>query len=530
MAPLAASTSVELDFDRCYRSVTSRDPRFDGWFFTAVTSTGIYCRPSCPALTPKRSNVRFFPSAAAAQRHGFRACKRCQPDATPGSPRWNGRADVVSRAMRLILDGVVDREGVTGLANRLGYTPRHLRRLLVAEVGAGPLGLARAQRAQTARILIQTTDLPFSRVAFAAGFSSIRQFNDTIQAVFATTPMALRQGRLQEPSSRMGAPATTQDVPGGQAATLTLRLAYRQPCDIPSTIAFLAARAVHGVEEVRGDTYRRSLRLPHGSGIAELTPFPGGAGHVRCVLRLTDLRDVQAAVSRCRLLLDLDADPLAVREVLVRDVLSGAVRARPGLRLIGSVDGAETAVRVVLGQQISVQGARTMAGRLVSDYGSPLPLPDSSLTHLFPTVESLADANPDGWPLPATRRAALHTLCSQLSDDATLIDGGSDPEALSALLGRIRGIGPWTASLIRMRALGDPDVFLPTDRGVRRGLERLGVGDDRVSLARQSDAWRPWRSYAVHHLWALDSEFAARSGPFRPSRPARPPLLKGAPS
>jgi AraC family transcriptional regulator, regulatory protein of adaptative response / DNA-3-methyladenine glycosylase II len=283
------------DFDQCYRAVRSKDARFDGWFVTAVTSTGIYCRPSCPAITPKRANVRFLPSAAAAQRAGFRACKRCRPDASPGSPEWNLRADAVGRAMRLIRDGAVEREGVTGLARRLGFSERHLHRQLVAELGAGPLALARAQRAQTARLLIETTTLPFTDVAFAAGFPSIRQFNETVREVFATTPTALRRGGAREPRHR-------HHRDGGRVAAapvLTLRLRHRAPLDAAGLLAFLGARAVPGVEAwdpLRG-VYRRVLTLPHGPGVAVLAPGdPSGGDHVRCELRLTDLRDLAAAV------------------------------------------------------------------------------------------------------------------------------------------------------------------------------------------------------------------------------------------
>ena len=253
------------DFERCYRAVQAKDARFDGWFFTGVTSTGIYCRPSCPAITPKRANVRFYPTAAAAQLAGFRACKRCRPDATPGSPEWNLRADVVGRAMRLIADGVVDRDGVRGLAERLGYSERHLHRQLVAEVGAGPIALARAQRAQTARVLIETTDLPFTQVAFGAGFASIRQFNDTVREVFATTPTELRLK-----ASRRGADAPHEA--GAATGTVRLRLPVRQPFDGDGLLAFLGPRAVPGIEEVDGGTYRRTLRLPHGPAVVELTP------------------------------------------------------------------------------------------------------------------------------------------------------------------------------------------------------------------------------------------------------------------
>jgi AraC family transcriptional regulator of adaptative response / DNA-3-methyladenine glycosylase II len=288
-----------FDFDTCYRAVSSRDGRFDGWFFTAVKTTGIYCRPSCPAMTPKRSNVRFYPSAAAAQGGGFRACRRCRPDASPGSPEWNIRADAVARAMRLIGDGVVDRDGVAGLAQRLGYSERHLHRLLVAEVGAGVQALARAQRAQTSRTLLETTDLPVTQVAFASGFASVRQFNDTVRAVFATTPTGLRDRR--------------RNSKGVEPGRVELRLAYREPCDVATTLGFLGLRAVPGVEEYDGATYRRSLSLAHGQGVVALTP---AEGHVRADLRLDDVRDLQTGVARCRRLLDLDADPVAINEAL----------------------------------------------------------------------------------------------------------------------------------------------------------------------------------------------------------------------
>ena len=293
------------DPDSCYLALTGRDSRFDGMFITAVHTTGIYCRPSCPATIPKRENVSFFRSAAAAQRNGFRACKRCRPDATPGSPEWNVRADVVARAMRLIADGVVDRDGIKGLASRVGYSERQLNRLMTDELGAGPLALARAQRAQTARLLIETTMMSFTDIAFAAGFSSIRQFNDTINEVFALSPTAMRARQ------RRG-------VVGPGA--VSLRLAYRQPYCASAMFAFLGLRAVPGVESWDGATYSRSLDLPHGGGVIALTPADGA---IRCELQLDDWRDLQAAVQRCRRLLDLDADPVAIDEVLSADPLLG---------------------------------------------------------------------------------------------------------------------------------------------------------------------------------------------------------------
>jgi AraC family transcriptional regulator of adaptative response / DNA-3-methyladenine glycosylase II len=481
------------DPERCYRAVQAKDARFDGWFFTAVTSTGIYCRPSCPAITPKRANVRFYPTAAAAQLAGFRACKRCRPDATPGSPEWNLRADLVGRAMRLIADGVVDRDGVRGLAERLGYSERHLHRLLSTEVGAGPIALARAQRAQTARILIETTELPFAQVAFGAGFASIRQFNDTVREVFATTPSDLR--RKARP-----APGPLQPGANGAAGAISVRLAVRQPFDGDALLAFLGPRAVAGIEEVQGDTYRRTLDLPHGTAVISLTPLPD---HVRCTLRLRDLRDLASAVQRARRLLDLDADPAAVAELLgADDFLAPLVAKSPGRRSPGHVDGAELAVRAVLGQQVSVAGARTHAARLVALAGSPLDGPDGTLTRVFPRPAAVAEIDPDRLGMPERRKSTLRTLATGLADGTFSIDPGADRVALERQLTAVPGVGPWTAAYVAMRGLGDPDVFLPTDLGLRRALERLGAPSDPKSAADRATAWRPWRSYALHHLWA----------------------------
>ena len=481
---------VLKDFEHRYRAVRGRDVRFDGWFYVAVTTTGIYCRPSCPAVTPRRSNVRFYPSAAAAQYAGFRACKRCRPDAVPGSPEWDVRADVVARAMRLIADGVVDREGVAGLARRLGYTERHLHRLLSAEVGAGPLALARARRAHTARLLVETTDLPITEVAFAAGFTSIRQFNDTIREVFAVTPRELRCGRGVRDETVRG------EIP--------LRLPFRTPFDADGMLRFLGTRAVAGVETFDGETYRRTLRLPHGTGVVALSD---GGDHIRCVLRLESLRDLGSAVQRCRSLLDLDADPVAIADVLDLDALLGAlVRRSPGRRVPGSVDGDELAFRAVLGQQVSVAGARTLAGRLVAHRGEPLPetlaAEGDEPTHLFPGPHAVAGATLEGLGIPAARRETLRGLARVLAEGEIVLDPGSEREEVERRLLGLRGIGPWTASYVAMRALGDPDAFLPTDLGVRKAICRLGHAGDRRSVAALAERWRPWRAYATQHLWA----------------------------
>jgi AraC family transcriptional regulator, regulatory protein of adaptative response / DNA-3-methyladenine glycosylase II len=478
-------SSIVEDFESCYRLSDSRDPRYDGIFFIAATSTRLYCRPSCPARQPKRANVRFYPTAAAAQAAGFRACKRCRPDAAPGSPEWNWRTDRVARAMRLIGDGIVDREGVPGLAKRLGFSDRHLRRILSEQVGATPVALARAQRANTARLLIESTAMPFADAALAAGFHSVRQFNDTIRDVYASTPTELR-----DRSNRARPPS-----PG----VVELRLSCREPFDGAALLRFLEARAVPGLEDVSGGAYRRALTLTHGIGIVELTLEPRV---VRCVLRLDDLRDLAAAVARCRRLLDLDADPLAIGEALGHDeVIGGLVRARPGLRVPGSVDGDELALRAVLGQHVSLRAARTQTARLVETFGTPLEQPLGTVTHLFPAAPVLAEADPVAFGSPGVRRDALRTLAAQLANGDVRIDAGSDPrEALTGLLA-IRGIGPWTAAYVAMRGFHDPDAFPHGDAGLRRALKALGHPDDPRSVAVLQQRWRPWRAYAALQLW-----------------------------
>ncbi|MDX3405943.1 Ada metal-binding domain-containing protein [Streptomyces sp. ME02-6977A] len=456
-------TGMHTDTERCVRAVQSKDARFDGWFFTAVLTTGIYCRPSCPVVPPKPGNMTFYPSAAACQQAGFRACKRCRPDTSPGSPEWNRRADLTARAMRLIADGVVDREGVPGLASRLGYSTRQVERQLLAELGAGPLALARAQRAQTARLLIETTPLPMADIAFAAGFSSIRTFNDTVREVYALSPSELR---TRAPRNRR------------------------------------AATAVPGVEEWRDGAYRRTLRLPYGHGIVALTPNPD---HIACRLTLSDLRDLTVAISRCRRLLDLDADPTAIDDQLRADpLLAPLVDKAPGRRVPRTVDEAEFAVRAVLGQQVSTAAARTHAARLVTAHGDPVDDPEGGLTHLFPSTEALAAVDPETLAMPRTRRTTFTTLVAHLADGSVNPGVESDWAETRARLLALPGFGPWTADVIAMRALGDPDAFLPTDLGIRRAAAELGLPSTPAALTARAAAWRPWRAYAVQYLWATD--------------------------
>ncbi|MFA3872678.1 AlkA N-terminal domain-containing protein [Streptomyces sp. MMCC 100] len=482
---------MHTDTERCVRAVRSKDARFDGWFFTAVLTTRIYCRPSCPVVSPKPANMTFYPSAAACQQAGFRACKRCRPDTSPGSPEWNLRADLTARAVRLIADGVVDREGVPGLAARLGYSTRQIERQLLAELGAGPLALARAQRAQTARLLIETTPLPMADIAFAAGFSSVRTFNDTVRAVYALSPSELR---TRAPRNR---PART--TPGG---ALSLRLPFRTPLNPDNLFGHLAATAVPGVEEWRDGAYRRTLRLPHGHGIVALTPNPD---HIACRLTLSDPRDLTVAISRCRRLLDLDADPTAIDDQLRADpLLAPLVDKAPGRRVPRTVDEAEFAVRAVLGQQVSTAAARTHAARLVTAHGEPVDDPEGGLTHLFPSTEALAAVDPETLAMPRTRRATFTTLVAHLADGSVNLGVESDWAETRARLLDLPGFGPWTADVIAMRALGDPDAFLPTDLGIRRAAGELGLPSTPAALTARAAAWRPWRAYAVQYLWATD--------------------------
>jgi AraC family transcriptional regulator of adaptative response / DNA-3-methyladenine glycosylase II len=480
------AVKVHEDREQCVRAVRSKDARFDGWFFTAVVTTGIYCRPSCPVVPPKAVNMRFYPSAAAAQQAGFRACKRCRPDASPGSPEWDHRSDVVARAMRLIADGVVDREGVPGLAARLGYSTRQVERHLLAELGAGPLALARAQRAQTARVLIETTALSMTEVAMAAGFASVRTFNETVQQVFALAPSDLR--------ARV-APRRQAVAPG----TLSLRLPFRRPLCPDNLFGHLVATGVPGVEEWRDGAYRRTLRLPHGHGIVGLRPTPD---HIACQLQLTDLRDLSIAISRCRRLLDLDADPVAVDDLLRADpVLASLVDKAPGRRVPRTVDPAELAIRAVIGQQVSTAAARTHAARLVALLGSPID-DAGGLTHLFPDPSDLADADPEALAMPESRRAALLGLARALTDGRVDLGAGTDWHKARAELAALPGLGPWTVETIAMRGLGDPDAFPVTDLGVREAAEALGLPVRPAVLVARAAAWRPWRAYATQYLWA----------------------------
>lgn len=469
----------------CLSAMTSKDSRFDGRFFTGVRTTGIYCRPSCPAMTPHADHVEFYPSAAAAQSAGFRACRRCRPDATPRSPEWDTRGDIVARAVRLIADGEIDRAGVAGLAARLGYSVRQLQRSVTAELGVGPLALARTQRIHTARLLIETTDLPLTDIAFSAGFGSVRSFNASVKRALGRTPREVR-------AHRRSAPPTDDSgfVP------MHLRLAYRPPFEPGNVFGHLAATAVPGVEEWRDGAYRRTLSLPHGPGIVALRPSDG---HVAATLWLTDPRDLTPAIGRCRRLLDLDSDPVAVDDALSADpTLAPLVARAPGRRVPRVVDGPEFAFRAVIGQQVSTRAAQTQTGQLVQRFGTTITDPAGGLTHLFPTPEQLSDLRPEDLP---GYRARSETLVRMVEAVGSIDLGpGAEWAQSRAALAAIPGVGPWTVEMIAMRALGDPDAFPANDLGLRRAAATLGLS----TLERSSAAWRPWRSYATQYLWAVD--------------------------
>jgi len=493
-------TTTETDsaeqarFEQRYRALASRDSRFDGQFIAGVHSTGIYCRPSCPAMTPLARNVSFYRTAAAAHEAGLRACKRCQPDAVPGSPDWNLHDDLASRAMRLITDGVVEREGVPGLARHLGYTTRHLTRVLVTELGAGPLALARAHRAQTARTLLANTELSVADVAFAAGFSSIRQFNDTLQSVYEMTPSQVR-ARYGKPGGGVrGSAVSLGDViPSSRTgrAEVTLRLPARAPFDGAGLLRFFADHAVPGLEFADESSYRRSVQLPH--GVATVRFELDGSRGIRCTAQLDKVSDIATLVARARRLFDLDADSEAIDAALAGDPdLAPLIRASPGIRIPGSLDPEETLFRTLIGQQVSVAAARTVIGRLCAELGTD---------GLFPTATEIAEHGRDVLRGPATRIATIIGVAEALVAGDLDLDVATPARDFEAALTRLPGVGPWTAGYLAMRVLGNPDVLLTSDLVILQSAAHLRLPGTTRALSAYGERWSPWRSYAGLHLW-----------------------------
>lgn len=477
---------MPLDPALCYRALASRDRRFDGRFFTAVTTTGIYCRPVCPARTPRRENVRFFVCAAAAEAAGFRPCRRCRPESAPGTPAWIGSPALVARALRLIESGALGTcEGAT-FARRLGVGERQLRRLFAIHVGAAPGAIARARRAHLARRLLGECDLPMTEVAAAAGYESLRQFNHDVRRRYGAPPRALRAGRVLR----------------GNREALELRLSYRPPFEAGALLDFLARRAFPGVEAVSASVWRRAVRTPEGPALVEVTPDTA-TGHVHLSLGMRAVGSLAAIVGRVRRVFDLDADPALVEGTLSTDRrLARLVRERPGLRVPGAFDRFECAVRTVLGQQVTLRGATTLAGRLVERFGVGLEADLApGITHLFPDPAALADADLERIGLPTARAASIRGLARAFSRGEIPLDESLGLDELVARFRSLPGIGAWTASVLAMRAFGEPDALPAQDLVLRKALGR-GTPVAARAVESAAQAWRPWRSYAVMHLWS----------------------------
>jgi AraC family transcriptional regulator of adaptative response / DNA-3-methyladenine glycosylase II len=499
---------IELDRDACYRALRTRDARFDGRFFVAVRTTGVFCRPICPARCPKPENVDFYPSAAAAHEAGFRPCLRCRPECSPDLAGARGSSRTVSRALALIAEGALDGDGagVDALADRLGMGERQLRRLFEKHLGASPIAVAQTRRVLLAKQLLHETRMRMVDVAFAAGFGSLRRFNATFQRLYGRPP-----SRLRREASGSGAAR-----PGRSGITLTL--GHASPYDWPAMIAFLAERSLPGLEAVEPGRYRRTIELGACQGTVEVAPVPGRAA-LAATLDFADVRALPAIIARIRSLFDLGSDVAAITAQLAEDPgLEPFVAARPGLRVPGAWDPFELAVRAVLGQQITVAAARQLAGRLVAAYGAPLASPaDGRLRFVFPRPERLATAEVSelaALGMPRARAAAVRGLAAAAAADPGLFDREGDLDAKLARLRALPGIGEWTAHTIAMRALREPDAFPAGDLAIRRALGAPGPPVREGEALARAERWRPWRAYAAQHLWAIDAE--ARPGTLLP--------------
>jgi AraC family transcriptional regulator of adaptative response / DNA-3-methyladenine glycosylase II len=480
---------MDLDHDACYRAICLRDARFDGRFFTAVKTTGIYCRPVCPARTPRSENVVFYPTAAAAQEAGFRPCLRCRPETAPDLGAWRGTSNTVTRALALIELGALDEADVDALAGRLGVGERQLRRLFRQHLGASPIAVAQTRRVLLAKQLIHETRLPMAEVALAAGFGSVRRFNETFAALFGRAPGQLRR-------------ASQPDVSAGPHGEIGLLLRYHPPYDWPAMLEFLRRRAIPGVELVTADRYARSVELDGAQGTVTVQPTDGNA--LRATLRFPRLSALPTIIARLRRVFDLAADPLAIAAHLAKDpALAPLVTARPGLRVPGAWDGFELAIRAVLGQQITVTAAARLAGRLVAAHGQRMTAPDGRLTHVFPRPAALAKADLRSLGVPRSRAAALSAVAAAAITDPHLFDATCGLDEAVQRLRSIRGVGEWTAQYIALRQLREPDAFPAADVVLLRAMSsREGRGHSSSQLLDRANTWRPWRAYAAQHLWA----------------------------
>jgi len=513
---------MELDANTCYAAVASRDRRFEGRFVVGVITTGVYCRPGCPAPLPRRRNVKFYRCAAAAEEDGFRPCLRCRPETSPGTPAWHGTSATVSRALRLLLSADEEDADIEAIAARLGVGSRHLRRLFATHVGASPLAIVLTRRAHFAKKLIEETDLAMTEIALAAGFPNVRRFNEAIRRSFRATPSALRANRpksvaptARRPAARAGAKSGAgasgrfrgrRVDPGATGDALVLKLPFKPPFDWSRMAAFFATRAVPGLEAVNAETYRRTVRVGERAGVIAVRPVPG-AHHLE--LRVTGpvTPELPAIVERVNRIFDLGCDPLDIAEHLGRDpVLARTTPIRSGPRVPGAWDPFEMAVRGLLGQQVSVKGAVTLTGRLVERFGEPLPEANGGLTRLFPTPETLARKDVASIGIPRSRAATIRAFAKAVVDGRVTLDRYKDLEETVAELTAVPGIGPWTAHYIAMRGLAHPDAFPASDLGLLKAAERWGAPAKPKALEAIAEAWRPWRAYAVIALWMSMSQ------------------------
>jgi AraC family transcriptional regulator of adaptative response / DNA-3-methyladenine glycosylase II len=503
---------MELDRTTCRRARLARDARFDGRFFVGVKTTGIFCRPICPAVPPRERNVEYFPTAAAAAEAGFRACLRCRPECAPGTPAWAGASTTVARALRLIGDGALEADNIDALAARLGVGARHLRRLFVEHLGASPVAVAQTRRLLSAKRLIDETDMPLTTIALAAGYRSIRRFNAAFLASYGRSPRELRAQRavrgpasgVRDPGAGVRRPTSTSDIglrasddaPVRSVPRYSFQLRYRPPLDWDALLAFLAPRAIPGVESIGSRAYRRSIAVGGGTGWLEVTARERGA--LQLVIELPDPTGMLRIVSRVRRMFDLDADPMVIDAHLGLDpLLAPLVRRRRGLRVPGAWDGFELGVRAILGQQVSVAAATTLAGRLVARFGRPIAHDVDGLTHTFPTPADIAQASVADIGVPAQRAEAIRCFAAAVTRGALSFDGGVDAQAFRAAVRELPGIGEWTAEYMALRGLGDPDAFPAGDLGLLRATRSRTARE----LSERAQAWRPWRAYAALHLW-----------------------------
>jgi AraC family transcriptional regulator of adaptative response / DNA-3-methyladenine glycosylase II len=503
---------MDLDHDACYRALSVRDARFDGRFFTAVKTTGIYCRPICPARTPRSENIIFYPTAAAAQEAGFRPCLRCRPETAPDLGAWRGASNTVSRALALIEMGALDEADVETLAGRVGVGERQLRRLFRDHLGASPIAVAQTRRVLLAKQLIHESRLPMTEIAAAAGFGSLRRFNETFQSLFQRPPTALRR-------------STKAEISAGPQGEVSLLLRYRPPYDWPAMLDFLRARAIAGVESVEGGVYRRTIGFDGLQGVIAVRQGDGPA--LNATVRFSRLSRLPQIIARLRRVFDLAADPEAISAQLAKDpVLRPLIAARPGLRVPGAWDGFELAMRAVLGQQITVPGAIRLAGELAARYGEKLRDPDPVLTHVFPTPEALAGADLSTLGMPRRRAATLSAVAAAVVADPQIFAAGRGLEAAVAKLCSLPGVGAWTAQYIAMRQLREPDAFPAADIGLMRVMaDAQGLRPSAAALTARAEQWRPWRAYAAQYLWQ-----APDRGKPSPARRGRAPRPTDAPS